>query len=169
RELQEGGLGGQGPRRMLRRDRLGRRLRGEGLRLRPGEVPAQEQGQAVRLLQERDASPHARQEGQEGDEERGRGLGEAGRLAGRSELRSGRGADEPLSRRTPKNETPPAARPEGSLVRAGRRAQPFSSARLRSDGLRTFLRRRMLVGVTSRSSSSSMNSSACSRLRIFGG
>jgi len=42
-------------------------------------------------------------------------------------------------------------------------------ARLRSLSLRYFLRRRMLSGVTSTSSSSSMNSSACSRLRSING
>src|SRR5690606_6098071 len=48
-------------------------------------------------------------------------------------------------------------------------ADQFLLARLRWFSSRIFLRRRIDLGVTSTSSSSSMNSSACSRVNLIGG
>ena len=46
---------------------------------------------------------------------------------------------------------------------------PYLGARLRAFSVRCFLRRRILTGVTSTSSSSSINSNACSSVCLIGG
>src|SRR5690606_31301175 len=61
----------------------------------------------------------------------------------------------------------------GSVYRLTTISRPlrdyFLLARLRSFSVRSFLRRRIDLGVTSTSSSSSINSSACSRVNLMGG